>query len=83
MKNNKAADTIDPTSEHLKHGGHTRVRFLTEMLNYIIKTKKVAVVLKVGLVTPIFKKEMQHYQETTEEQPNTGDTKSPGAYPEL
>ena len=56
LKNNKAADTIGLTSEHLKHGGHTLVCFMTEMLNYIIQTKKVSVVLKEGLVTPIFKK---------------------------
>ena len=86
LKNNKAADTIGLTSEHLKHGGHTLVRFLTEMINYIIQTKKVSVVLKEGLVTAIFKRGDATLPATRKLQRNnrnTGDTKSPGAYPEL
>ena len=44
------------TSEHLKFGGHAVESFLTDMLNYLVQSKKVSVTLKEGIVTPIFKK---------------------------
>ena len=56
LKNNKAADAMGLTSEHLKLGGQALVSFLTDMLNHLIQTKRVSVVLKEGIVTPIYKK---------------------------
>ena len=41
LKNNKAADAMGLTSEHLKFGGQSLVNFLTDMLNHpIIDTDK-------------------------------------------
>ena len=56
LKNNKAADTMGLTSEHLKFGCHPVESFLTDMLNHLVQSKKVSVALKEGIVTPIFKK---------------------------
>ena len=53
------------TSEHFKMGVCDLIEFLTSFLNYIISTKKLSVVLKEGILTPIFKK---------------GDTSDPGNY---
>ena len=65
LKNNKAADVMGLTSEHLKLGGHPVEIFLTELLNYLLKTKKVSSILKEGIITPIYKK---------------GDSGNPGNY---
>ncbi len=56
LNTNKAADTMDLTSEHLKFAGTTVVEYLKDLLNYIIKEKRISPVLKEGLLTPIFKK---------------------------
>ena len=65
LKNNKAADVMGLTSEHLKLGGQTVEIFLVELLNYLIKAKKVSSILKEGIITPIYKK---------------GDSSNPGNY---
>ena len=44
------------TSEHLKLGGQSVENFLTDLLNYLLKTKKVSSILKEGIITPIYKK---------------------------
>ena len=56
LKNNKAADVMGLTSEHLKLGGQSVENFLTDLLNYLLKTKKVSSILKEGIITPIYKK---------------------------
>ena len=56
LKNNKAADVMGLTSEHLKLGGQSVENFLTDLLNYLLKTKKVSSILKAGIITPIYKK---------------------------
>lgn len=56
LNTNKAADTIDLTSEHLKYAGSTAVQYLKDVLNHIIKEKHIAPILKEGLLTPVFKK---------------------------
>ena len=54
--NNKAVDIMGPTAEHLKLAGYELSEFLTCFLNYVIDTVTVSVVLKEGILTPIFKK---------------------------
>ncbi|MEW8544220.1 MAG: reverse transcriptase family protein, partial [Candidatus Thiodiazotropha sp.] len=56
LKNNKAMDSLGLTSEHFKLGGRDLISFLTDFLNHIVSTKHISVVLKEGIVTPIFKK---------------------------
>ena len=53
------------TSKHLKLGGQNFEIFMVELLNYLIKAKKVSSILKEGIITPIYKK---------------GDSSSPGNY---
>ena len=56
LNNNKAVDIMGLTSEHFKLAGREILEFLTSLLNYIIMTKSISVVLKEGILTPIFKK---------------------------
>ena len=60
LKTNKAADYMDPTSEHLKYGGQYVETYLLNLVNFIFASKKhpppPPPVLKSGLITPIFKK---------------------------
>ncbi len=56
LNTNKAADSMDLTSEHLKYGGLAVNTFLCELLNYILKEKHISPVLKEGLLSPVFKK---------------------------
>ena len=56
LNNNKAVDIMGLTAEHLKLAGHELSEFLTCFLNYVIDTGTVSVVLKEGILTPIFKK---------------------------
>ena len=44
------------TSEYFKLAGREIMEYLTSLLNYIIMTKSISVVLKEGILTPIFKK---------------------------
>ena len=65
LNNNKAVDIMGLTAEHFKLAGHELSEFLICFLNYVIDTGTVSVVLKEGILTPIFKK---------------GDPSSPGNY---
>ena len=65
LKNNKAADVMGLCSEHLKKGGQPVVDFLTGLLNALIRSRAVSVILKEGILTPIYKK---------------GDAANPGNY---
>ncbi|MEW8547538.1 MAG: reverse transcriptase family protein [Candidatus Thiodiazotropha sp.] len=56
LKNNKAMDSMGLCSEHLKVGGWPVVAFVTGLVNYLIESKSVSVVLKEGLLTPVYKK---------------------------
>ncbi|MES9884558.1 MAG: reverse transcriptase family protein [Sedimenticola sp.] len=56
LNTNKAADTMDLTSEHLKLAGSKGTMFLKDLLNHIIKEKHISPILKEGLLTPVFKK---------------------------
>ena len=56
LKNNKAPDVFDLTSEHFKFAGHTLLNYLLTLLNHMVDKKKVSPVLKEGLLTSIFKK---------------------------
>ncbi|MES9880512.1 MAG: reverse transcriptase family protein, partial [Sedimenticola sp.] len=56
LNTNKAADTLDLTSEHLIYGGISVITFLCDLLNHIIKEKHVPAVLKEGLLSPVYKK---------------------------
>ena len=53
LKNNKAMDSMGLCSEHLKIGGHSVVTFVTGF---------VSIVLKEGILTPVYKKEDQLIQ---------------------
>lgn len=65
LNNNKAADIMGLTSEHFKLAGMELTEFLTSFLNYIISNKSVSVVLKEGILSPVYKK---------------GDPSNPGNY---
>ena len=65
LKNNKAMDSMGLCSGHLKLGGQPVVDFLTGLLYAVIKARTVSVVLKEGLLTPIYKR---------------GDSSDPGNY---
>ena len=65
LNNNKAVDVMGLTAEHFKLAGQELSVFLTCFLNYVIDMGTVSVVLKEGILTPIFKK---------------GDPSNPGNY---
>ena len=56
LNNNKAVDVMGLTSEHFKLAGLELAEVLASTLNYMISTKTVSVVLKEGLLNPVFKK---------------------------
>ncbi len=56
LNNNKAADTLSLTAEHLKKGGETVVEALVYLVNRMFRVGKVPPALKEGLVTPVHKK---------------------------
>ncbi|MES9882009.1 MAG: reverse transcriptase family protein, partial [Sedimenticola sp.] len=56
LNTNKAADSMDLTSEHLKFGGKSLTVFLVDLLNYMARAKSVSPILKEGLLSPIYKK---------------------------
>ena len=56
LDNNNAMDSMGLYSENQKLGGQPVTEFLTGMLNCLIRSKAVSVVLKEGLLTPIYKK---------------------------
>ena len=65
LNNNNAVDVMGLTAEHFKLAGQELSVFLTCFLNYVIDMGTVSVVLKEGILTPIFKK---------------GDPSNPGNY---
>ena len=65
LNNNKAVDVMGLTSEQFKLAGQEISEFLIYFLNHITKSKSISVVLKEGILTPIFKK---------------GDPSNPGNY---
>ena len=56
LNNNKAVDIMGLTSEHFKIARQEIIEFLVCLLNYIILSKSISIVLKEGILTPIFKK---------------------------
>ena len=56
LKNNKAMDSFGLTSEHFKLGGRDLISFLTDFLNHITDSKHISVILKEGILTPLYKK---------------------------
>ena len=56
LKNNKAMDSMGLCIEHLKIGGHSVVTFVTGLVNHMIESKTVSIVLKEGILTPVYKK---------------------------
>ena len=56
LKNNKAMDSMGLCSEHLKTGGQAVVAFVTGLVNRIVESKSVSVILKEGILTPVYKK---------------------------
>ena len=56
LNNNKAVDIMGLTSEHFKMAGIELAEFLACFLNYMICTKTVSIVLKEGILHPVFKK---------------------------
>ena len=49
-------DSMGLCSEHFKVGGHSVVTFVTGLVNHMIESKTVSVVLKEGILTPVYKK---------------------------
>ena len=58
LNNNKAVEIIGLSSEHFKLAGLELTEYLTSFLNYIISNKTVSVVLKEGILSPVYKKEI-------------------------
>ena len=56
LNNNKAVNIMGLTSEHFKIAGQEIIEFLVCLLNYIIASKSISIVLKEGIMTPIYKK---------------------------
>ena len=56
LKNNKAADELGLTSEHIKYGGISLVESMTSVINSILKEVEIPDFLKAGIVTPVHKK---------------------------
>ena len=56
LKNNKAADEFGLVAENLKYGGNSVASFIASVLNSIFKLGKVPETLKLGFITPIYKK---------------------------
>ena len=58
LKNNKAADIMNLTSEYFKLGRGVIAGYLLRLLNYIVKKRNISSVLKEGLLIPIIKREI-------------------------
>ena len=56
LNNNKAVDIMGLTSEHFKLTSHELSEFLTCFLNYLICSRSVSIILKDGILSPVFKK---------------------------
>ena len=56
LNNGKAADFFGVIAEHFTHGGTALVDATTEIVNSLFRFGKVTEALKIGALTPIFKK---------------------------
>ena len=56
LNNNKAVDIMGLTCEHFKMDGTELPEFIACFLNYMSCMKTVSIVLKVGILHPVFKK---------------------------
>jgi hypothetical protein len=56
LNNKKAPDLYGITAEHLKNASPAAIGKLMQMLNYVIKVKKVPASMKAGVLTPVYKK---------------------------
>ncbi len=56
LNNNKAPDIFGITAEHLKYGGEMLVNCITRLLNIYSSSEHVPQLIKLGILTPIFKK---------------------------
>ena len=57
LKNNKAPDVYGITSEHLKYSSHRVSKLMTLVLNEISKNQQIPEIHKLGVVTPVPKKD--------------------------
>lgn len=55
MKLKKSAGPDSLTAEHLKYGGQSIIKWLTETLNSVIDVEQVPICLKQGITIPIYK----------------------------
>ena len=55
MKLKKSSGPDNLSAEHLRHGGHSVVIWLTEILNSIVDAEHVPPSLKLGITIPIYK----------------------------
>ncbi|MES9883383.1 MAG: reverse transcriptase family protein, partial [Sedimenticola sp.] len=56
LHTNKAADCFGITSEHFKFGGTPLNLFVKNFINHVFETGKVPSFIKLGIVTPVYKK---------------------------
>lgn len=56
LNSKKAPDVYGLTAEHLKYGGSTLVNYLTELLNNICKADSTPDLIKLGILSPVFKR---------------------------
>jgi hypothetical protein len=56
LNSKKAPDVYGITAEHLKYGGSTLVSYLTELLNNICKADSTPDLIKLGILSPVFKR---------------------------
>ncbi|KAK3109204.1 hypothetical protein FSP39_025480 [Pinctada imbricata] len=56
LNTNKSPDAYGVTTEHVLHGGKVLLDLLTEIFNIILRMERVPNDLKLGTVTPVFKK---------------------------
>ena len=56
LNNNKAPDHLGLTAEHLKYGGKNLLLVLQCIINQVFYQQKIPPVLKLGIITPVFKK---------------------------
>ena len=56
LNSKKAPDVYGLTAEHLKYGGSTLVNYLTELLNNTCKADSTPDLIKLGILSPVFKR---------------------------
>lgn len=55
LKLRKSVGPDNLSAEHLRHGGHNVVMWLTEILNFIIDIEYIPPSLKSGITIPVYK----------------------------